>query len=598
MPGYRDAADKRTRYEALRSSLWTERASGFDAHWQELSNFLQPKRTRFWAGDRNRGDKRNQFIIDSTARFAVRTLQAGLHAGLTSPARPWFKLGTPDPNIAEHYPVKDWLYTVTRRMLTIFEQSNLYNVLPIVYGDMGVFGTAAMALLPDKQDLFRCYSYPIGSYALGQDARGLTTTFVRDYVRTVRQVVEEFGVSDDGRTIDWTPISSHVKALWDRGDYESPVELTWLVKPNDDERKDRLEAKYKPWTSCYWEKGSSGGDDGRKFLRESGFDTFPIMAPRWDITGEDTYGTDSPGMTALGDVKQLQSMTKEKGKAIAKMVNPPVAGPASLRGQKVSLLPGDITFVDAREGMQGLKPIHEVNINLADLRDDISQVQYRIQRAFYEDLFLMMARSDEQRGSQPITAREVDERREEKLLALGPVLERTSDELLSRMVDRTFAMMLAAGLIPPAPPEIQGMKLKIEYLSIMAQAQKLIGANSLDRFMTGFIPLTQIDPAVVFKLNTNAVAEEYADIHGVSPRILRTDAEAQKLAGAQAQAHADAAQADQALKTAQAMKAAGDTSMTDDSALTRLTRGLGQQMAEGGGPAGPGMPNAPLTPGR
>src|SRR4051812_2460678 len=120
---YVDAATKRSRYEALGGAMKLERTS-FDAHWQEIGSYLLPRRTRFFSGDRNRGDKRNQNIIDSTARFSLRTLASGLHAGLTSPARPWMKLTTPDPSLAEHQPVKNWLHVVTERMLAVFQQSN------------------------------------------------------------------------------------------------------------------------------------------------------------------------------------------------------------------------------------------------------------------------------------------------------------------------------------------------------------------------------------------------------------------------------------------------------------------------------------------
>src|SRR5258708_22639753 len=112
-------------------------------------------------------------------------------------------------------------------------------------------------------------------------------------------------------------------------------------------------------------------------------------------------------------------------------------------------------------------------INLGDLREDMAETQQRIRRAFFEDLFLMMAQSDELRGSQPVTAREVEERHEEKLIALGPVLERTNDELLNPLVDRVYDMMDARGMFPPPPQDLHGQRLKVEYISIMAQAQKL-----------------------------------------------------------------------------------------------------------------------------
>jgi len=76
MPDPREPLETRRRYERLRTALWSERQAGFDAHWQELGSLLMPRRTRFWSGDRNRGDKRNQQILDSTGRFSARTLAA------------------------------------------------------------------------------------------------------------------------------------------------------------------------------------------------------------------------------------------------------------------------------------------------------------------------------------------------------------------------------------------------------------------------------------------------------------------------------------------------------------------------------------------
>lgn len=584
MPAFLDYAKRRDVYENLRSVLWTERASGFDSHWRELGDFLMPRRTRFWPGDRNKDNRRNQNIIDSTARFSARTLASGLHAGLTSPARPWMKLTTHDPKLAKQPNIKRWLSVVSERMLVLFATSNLYNVLPIVYMDLGCFATGAMSIVPDSKDLFRAYGYPIGSYALGMDKRGKCSTFIREYELTVRQVVEEFGVKEDGRSIDWSTISTAIKTAWDRGDYNTAVTIVWIVKPNDyaDDRK--FGAKWLPFTSCYYERDSNE----KRFLRESGFKTMPIMAPRWDITGEDTYGTDCPGMTALGDVKQLQTMTRRKGQAIAKQIDPPLAGPSSLRTQKASLLPGDITYIDVREGMQGLKSIHEVNLNLADLTADVGQVQYRIQRAFFEDLFLMLARSDDMRGSaQPVTAREIDERHEEKLLALGPVLERTNDELLDPIVDRVFQMMYDAGLFPDPPKELEGVAIKAEYISILAQAQKLVGVVGQDRFLQSVSVMAQTDPRVLHKINTFRAVDNYADMLGVDPELVYTDEEAGVTMAAQAQAQATAQKAATAVDVAKAGKLASETPLTGDTALAKIVSGASQGGQNYSSPASP-----------
>ena len=570
-----DAKAKRGRYETLAATLLSERKSGFDPHWQELDQFLLPRRTRFWTGDKNRGDKRNTKIINSTGRFSARTLSSGLHAGLTSPARPWMKLTTPDPDLAKFAPVKAWLHDVTQRMLIVFAQTNLYNSFPITYTDMGVFGTAAVAILDDTKDLFRCYNYALGSYAVGLNARGMVSTFVREYQLTVRQVVEEFGVKENGRDIDWSTISTAVRTAWDRGNYQTPVAVQWMITPNQGADPTKLLPKYRPFASCWWELGSTDAP----FLRESGFDTFPVMCPRWDITDGDSYGTDCPGMTALGDVKQLQVMEKKKAQAIAKMVDPALTGPVSLMTQKTSLLSGDITYVDVREGMGGLRSIHEVQLRIDHLMQDMQNVEYRIQRAFYEDLFLMLARSDPNQGAQRPTAREVEERHEEKLIALGPVLERTNDELLDPIIDRVFQKMDEAGLIPPAPEQLQDTNLKVEYVSILSQAQKLVGVVGLDRFMQNVLTIAPVMPGVLLKVNTNRYMDVTADLLGIDPTIVRSDEEADAMGAEQAKAQAAQAEAENAAKMSIAVKNAGTTPMDGDTALSRLT-GAAQAGAE------------------
>jgi hypothetical protein len=566
---------KKERYANLFEQLKGERqGGGFDSTWREIAAVMAPKRVRFSTGDRNKGDRRDKAILDSTARFAARTLASGLHAGLTSPARPWMKLTTPDPQLAEYGPVKNWLHVVTTRMRTVFQQTNLYNALPLAYFDMGVFGTAALALLEDSRDLFRAYHYAVGTYAVALDERGKVSTFAREYELSVRQVVKSFGVKPGATSIDWSNISNTVKRAWELGNYEQAATITWIVQPNLEAKAGSPWSKDMPFVSCHFERDAQDAADREKFLKESGFRTFPIMAPRWEVTDNDSYGTDCPGMMVTGDTNQLQLEQRKKGQLLAKAVDPPLKGPSSLRTQKVSSIAGDITYDDSRDG-KGLSPIHEVRLEgFQHLTADIQDVRQMIRRGFYEDLFLMLANSDPYRGDQPITAREVEERHEEKLLALGPVLERTNDELLDPLVDRTYALMELHGLVPEPPDELDGVALKVEYISILAQAQKLVSVAAQDRFLTSTIPLAEVFPEVRHKVNVFGIVDSYQDALGVDPHLVRSNEEAQQLFDQEQEAARGMAAAEQAKQLAGAMAQAGAKPVAPDSALDRLAQGV------------------------
>jgi hypothetical protein len=546
---------KRQRFNRRLAELTTERSS-FIRHWQDLSEYILPRQARFTVTDRNRGDLRNNKIVDNTATLAVRTLSSGMMSGITSPARPWFQLRTPDPSLNEFTPVKMWLDLVKNRMAEVFLRSNLYTTLPITYSDLGVFGSHAFAVLEDTEDVIRCFPFPIGSYAIGTSYRGNVDSIYREYQMTVRQIVGQFGIEN---------VSMSVKNLYERGNGEAWIDVVHAVEPNDEYDERKATAKYKRFRSVYYEKGC----DEDKMLRESGFDDFPVMAPRWALTGEDIYGH-SPGMDALGDIKALQLEQKRKMQAIDKMVNPPMVAPSSLRNQRASLLPGDVTYVDVSSGQAGFAPAYEINPRINELMLDIQDNQGRIRRAFFEDLFLMIA--NDQRSN--ITAREIQERHEEKLLMLGPVLERLNDELLDPLIDRTFNIMLRNGLIPPPPKELEGLDLSVEYISVMAQAMKLTGITGIERFMAFAGNLAQAKPEVLDKIDFDQTLDEYANMVGTPPSIVKDDDTVAKVRQQRADQQQAMQNAEMAMQAANTAKSLSQTQIADDNAVGQMINQL------------------------
>lgn len=578
--------NKRQRLEILRGQLENDRQS-FISHWRDLGNFILPRRPRFVLGDQNRGERRNRNIIDSTASKAVRTLKSGMMAGMTSPARPWRKLTVRDQELMKVENVKRWLFDVDEAMESVFHKSHLYNVLPVVYGDCAVFATAALLVEEDFDTVLRFTPLPVGSFMVANNEKLMVDVFYREFGMSVRQLIKKFGMKPDGE-IDWSKFSVHVKDLYDAGNMETFIDVSHVIEPNKDYDPNKLEAKFKKYSSCYYEKGTSTGPGGGRYeadvyadryLMETGYDYFPVLVPRWEVTGEDCYGTNSPGMEALGDIKQLQLGEKKIMEAIEKMINPPMVGPPELRNMKASILPSDITYVASRDAGKGFQPAHEVDPKVQELEIKQAQIRERIKGIFYEDLLLMMAQSDRRN----ITATEVQERHEEKMWAFGSVLEQLNKDLFAPLIDIAFSVMFEQGMIPEPPEELEGMDIEVEYISIMAQAQKLIGVAGVDRFFGFVAQAATADPSVMDKINMDETIDNYADMTGVPPKMIRSNDEAGEIRAERQQAM----QQQQTMENIQgASKSAKDLAgakLEEDSALKRLldqsTAGQSQPVA-------------------
>ena len=605
-----------SRYLQRWSALQLDRSSWVE-HWRDLGKHLQPRRPRFTLSERNKGSRKNENIINNTPLMAVRTLASGMMSGITSPARPWFRLG-----IAGEYGqvpgAKAWLHEVEQLMSEVMTRSNLYNALPLVYTDLGVFGTAAMVVEEDDDDVIRCYVLPVGQYAVASGYRLQVDTIYREMILTTAQLVQRFGINK---------VPTQVKEAFQKGKYDDQHEVIHVVEPRysdlDGEQKelegngyreedmnvktgsysspmgqdskkdgemgtrdgvpyqnnsDVLAPDEMPWKSCWFLPKTQDGKG--HILHEGGFNEWPVMVVRWELTGEDVYGS-SPGMNALGDAQALQLYEKRKAQAVDKIVSPPMKGSASLRNTRPSLLPGDITYLDSVGTNTMFEPALTIDPQtIGVVTNAIKEHESRIQRAFYADLWLAITNDDR---TIPATAREIVERHEEKMLQLGPTLERIQDELLDPLVERIFNIMTRRGLIPPPPREIENANIKVEYISVMSKAQKLVGTSALERTLQVIANIAPVKPDVVDKVNFDAVLEEYGDMVGISPKVIRPQGEVDRTRQQRAQQQQAMVQQQQGAMAAQNAKTLADTTLDQDNALSRLMGGIGAAPAGGGG---------------
>lgn len=528
----------RDRLYARWGMLRNERSSWM-AHWTEISQYVLPRSGRFFVQDRNRGDKRHNSINDNTGTKALRVLAAGMMAGMTSPARPWFRLATPDADLNKSPAVKLWLAQVTRLMLDIFGKGNTYRALHSGYEELGAFGTMSSILMPDYKNVIHQYPLTAGEFCLATNWKGEVVTLYREFQKTVGEIVGEFGLDSCSET---------VRQQFNRGNLDVWITLVHAIEPRTDRDSTKRDSRNMAWKSVYFELSGERG----KYLSEGGFRRFPALAARWATSGGDVYGN-SPGMDALGDIKQLQHEQLRKAQGIDYQTKPPLQAPTSMKGREVDVLPGGISYVDMAGPSAGLKTAFEVQLDLSHLLVDIQDVRERIRGAFSADLFLMLANST----NPQMTATEVAERHEEKLLMLGPVLERLHSEMLDPLIEGTFEHMLAAGIVPPPPPELQGMDLNVEFVSMLAQAQRAIATNSVDRFVGNLGQVATFKPDVLDKFDGDVWVDKYSDMLGVDPELIVANDKVALVRNARAKQQAQAARVAQAEQAASAAQKLG-----------------------------------------
>lgn len=564
----------------------------WDSAWRDLSGHFLPTRFRDvgQAGDSVRNPKLlNDKLVDSTGVLAMRTLAAGLQGGMTSPARPWFRLTMEDEGLVQGHGVRQWMDEVANRMRTVLHRSNFYSAIHTMYAELGAFGTGFMMELADFRHGFRFITFTAGEYCLDTNERQEVDVVFRQFQMTARQLLRQFGVAN---------IPSYIKDNATRHDSRGAEQYTVVhaVYPRTDRDASKVGGENMPWASVYWldfsgsgsNSGSVGsGSSGYRLnakphvLRESGFDDFPGFGPRWDVTGNDVYGK-SPAMDVLPDCRMLQQMGINTLKAIHKAVDPPMSVSASLKAVGLDLTPAGINFVENAPGSapQAATPIMQVRPEIQEARIAIQDVQRQIQEGLYNDLFRMLLGSNRSQ----ITAREVAAKEEEKLILVGPVLERLQGELFMPLIDRTFSLMAKLDMLPPPPEALAGAPLKVEFVSLLAQAQKMVSTSAVDQFLGFTMNAAQAFPEVLDAVDVDKVIDNYAEYLGVEVDMIRPRQDRDQMRQQRAEAQAQAQQQAQQQQAMQGMQGMAETARTmsgtpvgegQGSALDALLGGLG-----------------------
>ena len=480
------------RYDRLKAQR-----QNWESHWQEVADYMQPRKADV-TKTRSKGDKRTELIFDGSPLQSVELLAASLHGMLTNPSTPWFSLRFKQNDMENEDEAKEWLEDATEVMYAAFNKSNFQQEIFELYHDLITFGTAAMFIEEDDEDILKFSTRHINEIFIAENDKGRIDTVFRKFNLSARAVIQKFG-----------DVSMNIMTKANKDPYEE-VSILHAVYPRSDFDPNKQDKQNMPFESVYLDAES--GDE----LSVSGFREFPFVVPRYLKASHEIYGR-SPAMTALPDVKMLNEMSKTTIKSAQKQVDPPLLVPDDGFMLPVRTVPGGLNFY--RAGTRDrIEPLNigantPLGLNMEEQRRD------SIRNAFYVNQLMM------QSGPQ-MTATEVIQRNEEKMRLLGPVLGRLQSELLKPLIDRAFSLLIRKDLFGPIPEFLSGQDIEIEYVSPLAKAQKSAELQSIMRGIEIMGQLSNVAP-VFDHLNMDKLVKHLMDIVGVPQKVLKSSSELQ-----------------------------------------------------------------------
>lgn len=475
---------------------------------QELSDHLSPRTSRFLVDDINKPIRKSKKVVDSTPLIAVRNFCSGMQSGCTSAAMRWFKNQVKSPELRKQYEVKLWCSQVEELMRAILLESNFYECMLGIYNNIATYGIGCLSMQSDYESVVNFKLLPVGSYRYSKDYRGEVDTVCRAYKEKARNLVELYGEKNCSDSV--------CNAAAERKDVY--FDVVYFVEPNKDYNEKSPFSQHKRFISVTYEVGSG------QILRKSGIERFPFVVFEAQVNGEDTYPSNCPGIEALPDVKQLNDVLKSLAKASKKMYAPAYNTPRNMVTKQIDT--PNVMIPTGDDPAERITPVYVPNAAILDpLYNEKAELKQMIKEHFYNDLFAVILNTAE-RGR---TATEVNEVKEEKMVMLSPLLDQVHKGL-RKILEWEFHECIRVNILPQPPETLQGQNIEIEFVSTLAQAQKVRGIASIERFTTFTLNLAQtLDPTLAKKLKGDTIVENYADIANIPPEMLTPDDELQAM---------------------------------------------------------------------
>ena len=491
----------------------------------EIGRLILPSRGLF------RGEEteslRDANLFNPAAQRALRKAAAGMTQAITPASDPWFRHAFLSRADREATGGNEYVDTVDARIRAVLSAGSFYQAVHAFNKELLAFGCALLSCESSPRTVARFACQTCGTYAVALDEDRMLACVVRRLKMTPRELAERFGRDR---------LSDVTRKMLDDKPY-APVEVVHVVQRRENADASRRDGLNMPFASYWYE------ENGEHLLHEGGFRSMPFFFTVWE-EARGIYGT-GPGDEALADQKGIEAWELRKMLGIEKMIDPPLLAPGTLK-RHVRVAPGEVVSDSAATQNNALRPLYEVNFGPAVqyVQQEVQQISMRIEDVMMANIFANMSLETRPAG---MTMTEYMDRRRRSAELMGPTVSAYEPRVLNPLIERVFALLDEAGMLPPPPDGLsEWATLSVSYQSPMAQMTA--------QFMEQVAPLVQVNPEIFDKLDTDQMVDELAQRMGVPASIIRSDE--QVAAIRRQRAEAQAAQQAQAVAMMQAEAAA------------------------------------------
>ena len=495
----------------------------FEGYWQILHDYFYVE-----AQDINRsysvGNELNASVLwDATTLECADVFASGFMNYLTPPTSKWFRLRHKNKALAENRSVNAYFEDVADEVNSALNRSNFYDQMFPSYKSSGIYGTAPIFEEEDEIDDIRFHALPIKQTVIIEDARGRVVKFFFEFEYTAEQAEGRWG-----REALATGLREELKA--GRGRDNKHKFLLYIAERynRDPRKKDKMNM---PVEAVWLDK------ENKITMDESGYNEFPAFCHRFDKRPFIPWGY-SPAMKALPFARILSAVGKTTLRSMMKHTDPPIAVPHNSFLAPLDMNPRGVNTYK-KNAMSGSQDMFAFG-NYGNPEIGLKGVEYysmQVKTLMYHDVFLAFSNITKDMNNP-----EIAERINEKMTMLGPAVGRYLDEAISPIVQRTLGILARRNKLPEPPQELMmDPRYEIDFVGILAQAQRRTELNSLVTGLTMMGSMAQYAPEVLDKIDPDQVTNEVWAITGAPVNVLRDDDEIRQIRENRAQAQAEQA---------------------------------------------------------